>query len=359
MRINPHLAATLFQSTPANTGGRCKGGEYLDNALSVSIHARQYWRAMLLAGALFFAQPVFQSTPANTGGRCAVWAASLAQAREFQSTPANTGGRCARGLGLVDVDARVSIHARQYWRAMLGAGHAFPTGQPVSIHARQYWRAMRRSRPNAQASLSFQSTPANTGGRCGNCPGISLSIETVSIHARQYWRAMQEFSATLTRMGVFQSTPANTGGRCRLMRWRVLRWSCFNPRPPILAGDAPRTPPCGSQAPTFQSTPANTGGRCLNRRCAHWPRLMFQSTPANTGGRCQKPASKTAAAPCFNPRPPILAGDAVCIQSPRACSVFQSTPANTGGRCFFPHGADRGQRSFNPRPPILAGDAWG
>ena len=64
-----------------------------------------------------------------------------------------------------------------------------------------------------------------------------------------------------------------------------LFWS-FNPRPPLLAGDAP-----GSRA-----RPARTAVSIHARHCwraMQWPmrsqswRLWFQSTPAIAGGRCQ------------------------------------------------------------------------
>ena len=60
----------------------------------------------------------------------------------------------------------VSIHARQYWRAMLPGEHQGVALALVSIHARQYWRAM-PEQPFAVA--------------------VGLRV---SIHARQYWRAM-------------------------------------------------------------------------------------------------------------------------------------------------------------------------
>ncbi len=84
----------------------------------------------------------------------------------------------------------------------------------VSIHARHYWRAMRW-------------VPDDLG-----CDGI------VSIHARHYWRAMPRAESTGDSATAFQSTPAITGGRCRPRALRVRRWPCFNPRPPLLAGDA-------------------------------------------------------------------------------------------------------------------------
>jgi len=61
----------------------------------------------------------------------------------------------------------------------------------------------------------------------------------------------------------------------------------------------------------------------------------------------------------FNPRPPLLAGDAVTTWGGRYCwQLFQSAPAIAGGRC--PQQLRPGVVvlwRFNPRPPLLAGDA--
>ena len=40
------------------------------------------------------------------------------------------------------------------------------------------------------------------------------------------------------------------------------------------------------------------------------PLFLFQSTPANTGGRCRAAVQQWEREGGFNPRPPILAGDA-------------------------------------------------
>ena len=141
------------------------------------------------------------------------------------------------------------------------------------------------------------------------CSASASSCRHVSIHARQYWRAMRPPSDRSNLRWWFQSTPANTGGRCLDDFAKTRNYDGFNPRPPILAGDA---------------------------RCRWW------AHPALA---------------CFNPRPPILAGDACAAtiadtasavsiharqywRAMRVCQIvcgltlqFQSTPANTGGRC--------------------------
>ena len=180
----------------------------------------------------------FQSTPANTGGRCQARAAPSPRAGCFNPRPPILAGDAQRRRASCS-GAHVSIHARQYWRAMPGAlavrdGLAF-----VSIHARQYWRAMPRGHLHPrQPDRRFQSTPANTGGRCqaalpthACCLGFNprppilagdavcqfpeFKCLTVSIHARQYWRAMPLKCSAAVLHELFQSTPANTGGRCR------------------------------------------------------------------------------------------------------------------------------------------------
>ena len=109
--------------------------------------------------------------------------------------------------------------------------------------------------------------------------------------------------------------------------------SCFNPRPPLLAGDA-----------NFVQLIAQR--RAVSIRARHCWRAM---PTQNTIGLAFKR---------FNPRPPLLAGDARSFfRQRRNRYLFQSAPAIAGGRCgrVLP---DRGRPgSFNPRPPLLAGDA--
>ena len=90
----------------------------------------------------------------------------------------------------------------------------------------------------------------------------------------------------------------------------------------------------------FQSTPAIADGRCEPGQVNRYGDEVFQSTPAIADGRCgggrkhqQHPADR------FNPRPPLLTGDALAV--PRAASsakVFQSTPAIADGRCLLKAG---------------------
>ena len=256
-------AVGAFQSTPANTGGRCLTGAVLANSdASVSIHARQYWRAMhvigrraIAFGACFNPRPpilagdasaarVPASAPAGFNPRPPIlagdagadngaqhhglvsiharqyWRAMqhgqrrLARLQRFQSTPANTGGRCLGGVG----DGGDGLRRFNPRPPILAGDASLAFGQRfffvVSIHARQYWRAMRSHGDQPPRMVVFQSTPANTGGRCHDAQLLNLVIAHVSIHARQYWRAMRHGLPVAGELFAFQSTPANTGGRC-------------------------------------------------------------------------------------------------------------------------------------------------
>ena len=109
----------------------------------------------------------------------------------------------------------------------------------------------------------FQSAPAIAGGRCADVPGLAgskvVSIRArhcwramqadlrdhargagVSIRARHCWRAMPTISGKYPFAIRFQSAPAIAGGRCAMPRTRWCPACRFNPRPPLLAGDAPR-----------------------------------------------------------------------------------------------------------------------
>ena len=203
----------------------------------------------------------------------------------------------------------------------------------VSIRARHCWRAMQGEKVCIASFEMFQSAPAIAGGRCVRKRFIDLD-ELVSIRARHCWRAMPLPS--------------------RDMPWA---FKCFNPRPPLLAGDA-ASHDRDVWHDVFQSAPAIAGGRCPGIHHTQETRVMFQSAPAIAGGRCARRHSPANCQPevsirarhcwrampsafwvpphrpCFNPRPPLLAGDARLIQAHR-----------------------RPITGFNPRPPLLAGDA--
>ena len=85
---------------------------------------------------------------------------------------------------------------------------------------------------------------------------------------------------------MFQSTPAITGGRAPNHRAKACRTTCFNPHPPLLAGEPP---------------------------------------PATLPGLAHR---------CFNPHPPLLAGEPASRPKSAKYTAFQSTPAITGGRAL-------------------------
>ena len=227
---------------------------------------------------------------------------------------------------------------------------------------------------------------------------------SVSIRARHCWRAMRKSTSGKMLCGLFQSAPAIAGGRCRDIPRRIKEYHGFNPRPPLLAGDASaptsRSRVCGRFNPrppllagdAYSSSP-QTRGQGVSIRARHCWRAMrpkspratslptFQSAPAIAGGRCPGNRGRRGSPGRFNPRPPLLAGDAsqrrvrqaarfVSIRArhcwramrcykalPQCCLMFQSAPAIAGGRCprWAPPSAS--SPSFNPRPPLLAGDA--
>ena len=86
--------------------------------------------------------------------------------------------------------------------------------QEVSIHARQYWRAMPVSVAFSLATAAcFNPRPPILAGDAESEAAMEDG-QLVSIHARQYWRAMPAAQVLYDRVKLFQSTPANTGGRC-------------------------------------------------------------------------------------------------------------------------------------------------
>ena len=232
-----------------------------------------------------------------------------ARKSQFQSTPAITGGRDHRYLA-DQVPASVSIHARHYWRARL------------------------------------------------RCRRLRRGLQAVSIHARHYWRARPAALRQNLTFHKFQSTPAITGGRdarpCRMSRCPT----SFNPRPPLLAGETGRRGAGGA------------GGHVSIHARHYWrarlPVVMvgmegmeFQSTPAITGGRDTWLPPVGQPGRCFNPRPPLLAGETASCSPCRLFDPFQSTPAITGGRDHPRAGFPASWASFNPRPPLLAGETKG
>ena len=184
-----------------------------------------------------------------------------------------------------------------------------------------------------------------------------MASKLVSIRARHCWRAMRRSTSTWQWADEFQSAPAIAGGRCHQPDRAGRHRRCFNPRPPLLAGDAAWRCWCSPGCSGFNPRPPLLAGDA-------WCWCATASTRAS-----------------FNPRPPLLAGDAVrmlvrvagievsirarhCWRAMRhliddavTLYLFQSAPAIAGGRCRRGATQRYGGSSFNPRPPLLAGDA--
>ena len=348
---------------------------------------------------------MFQSAPAIAGGRCADKPCiCCGQPLGFNPRPPLLAGD-AQSLGGPIAAAIVSIRARHCWRAMLPDSpilYSVPDGfnprppllagdarracasalrYAVSIRARHCWRAMHTPGQAVEPADVFQSAPAIAGGRCTPARLRLWRIWIVSIRARHCWRAMRSSLENSRRLSEFQSAPAIAGGRChRNLRqrrhrrrvsirarhcWRAMRRTAgrrgagrgFNPRPPLLAGDASNQGSVDSNN-RFQSAPAIAGGRCRKFWFRLHAAILFQSAPAIAGGRCRYKGKELQ----YRGRVSIRArhcwramrgyslhrqgGRRVSIRARHCWRAMPSWPVHRSCHC-----------RFNPRPPLLAGDA--
>ena len=187
----------------------------------------------------------------------------------------------------------------------------------------------------AAKATKFQSAPAIAGGRCLRGPDHGLSLGRVSIRARHCWRAMRcRARRTEPPPCCFNPRPPLLAGDAdgRSGRRRCRR--CFNPRPPLLAGDARRLV-----------------GLCLAQQVSIRARHCWRAMRVTAGAGAGIGAG-------FNPRPPLLAGDA----SPSASSANATAVSIRARHCWRAMRRCPGSRwtgsCFNPRPPLLAGDAF-
>ena len=180
----------------------------------------------------------------------------------------------------------------------------------------------------------------------------------------------------------FNPRPPLLAGDAPKRAWSAWPTTSFNPRPPLLAGDAGvrrlqggehavsirarhcwRAMPCqrwtSSSPSSFQSAPAIAGGRCEETARKAAAKAEFQSAPAIAGGRCFCVPATPAVPPGFNPRPPLLAGDARGVTRSCGCLRRVSIRARHCWRAMrYSARVMRGDKvGFNPRPPLLAGDA--
>ena len=275
----------------------------------------------------------------------------------------------------------VSIHARHCWRAnRSGAAHSGGL-VGVSIHARHCWRANPAHGVVDGQAIGFQSTPAIAGGRirpkppawpppscfnprppllagessmqttghpwhrcfnprppllAGESHRAHLPIlgQVVSIHARHCWRANREVVAA-----------------------GALDQASFNPRPPLLAGESTG---CRNseirEAVSIHARHCWRANRYAPGEPGYGPAVSIHARHCWRANRC-RPATLAVFCLCFNPRPPLLAGESgQPIKSPWGM-WFQSTPAIAGGRIAVSRRRLSGSKSFNPRPPLLAGES--
>ena len=180
----------------------------------------------------------------------------------------------------------------------------------VSIRARHCWRAIRQSSTSLRWRRLFQSAPAIAGGRSFMAVLHPQETVVVSIRARHCWRAIRA-PPKVCHWVLVVSIRAR---HC----WRAIRhhpgvhgrfcW-CFNPRPPLLAGDPLLFGKVGSQAGAV-SIRARHCWRAIRASPADGVEVrMFQSAPAIAGGRSFSKGFLWLPRERFNPRPPLLAGD--------------------------------------------------
>ena len=349
---------------------------------------------------------------------------------KFQSAPAIAGGRCRSTGGAAVPALDVSIRARHCWRAMHQACAAGGARHAVSIRARHCWRAMPGySLQDVTATIEFQSAPAIAGGRCA---GRALQGDAQTcFNPRPPLLAgdAAAVSVASSTKSPFQSAPAIAGGRCRGAGGLELAYAGFNPRPPLLAGDAPLHRPAHARVQVSirarhcwramhvgahhfaailgVSIRARHCWRAMRVAAGDHDRLRLVSIRARHCWRAMHEVRRTKGLPpvvsirarhcwramhgcdgvhsvpqkvsirarhCWRAMPGILdllrAGFMVsirarhCWRAMQAAAIakpapakFQSAPAIAGGRCHARPAGQQCHDGFNPRPPLLAGDA--
>ena len=273
-----------FNPRPPLLAGECHRHIHIRLAQFVSIHARHCWRANATPRACATWTPAgFNPRPPLLAGEWSAGSATSSPSRTFQSTPAIAGGRMS-SIVLKHQMQTVSIHARHCWRANVFDVALRTNSELVSIHARHCWRANAPAAARNLQSATFQSTPAIAGGRMPSAQGLNRSPRR------------------------FQSTPAIAGGRMPIHRRQVPGHPRFNPRPPLLAGEW-RCVVVNAYVAQVSIHARHcwraNGASFWSPPCRAW----FQSTPAIAGGRMPSATWPACRSRCFNPRPPLLAGE--------------------------------------------------
>ena len=324
----------------------------------------------------------FNPRPPITAGESSAGSSWLMRCTRFNPRPPITAGE-----SIAASDKTAIRHYRFNPRPPITAGESM-----TSAHLQR-------------GCVTFQSAPANYGGRIVDGGSNRAGAGDVSIRARQLRRANRScYQAAVVQ---FQSAPANYGGRISL---RGLRSTGFNPRPPITAGESwlnrqvrsiravsirarqlrrANHVEYGSSAadPLTVSIRARQLRRANRRGVAHpcADAVGFNPRPPITAGESHQALARLKSrSHCFNPRPPITAGESgLPALYSSIHSMFQSAPANYGGRIVMltrlivhsdysfqsapanyggriasgPFSMPRYLTSFNPRPPITAGES--
>ena len=164
------------------------------------------------------------------------------------------------------------------------------------------------------------------------------SAARVSIHARHYWRARPWAVPIDLLANPFQSTPAITGGRDNQQGVLDVNRLCFNPRPPLLAGETRAWGPHGAGDRGFNPRPPLLAGEtytssqndpvtCVSIHARHY----WRARPRIHAGGRQSADVSIHARHYWRARP-------ISTQRGVNLSPFQSTPAITGGRDMGGHG---------------------
>mgnify|MGYP001237549605 CR=1 FL=1 len=346
----------------------------------------------------------FNPRPPLLAGESSLRPTTRPAGQGFNPRPPLLAGESVSAVAL-RIDNRVSIRARHCWRANppLRLLHQSPRGsfnprppllagesklsrqqEPTTDcfnprppllageSVREAWRASKVADGSIRARHCWRANPSSAAPWA--------LAKGVSIRARHCWRANPVEPLAVALDALFQSAPAIAGGRIGACPLSCRRWWCFNPRPPLLAGES-----------RFGAAPAVV--LCVSIRARHCWRanpdhrhdavvLVGVSIRARHCWRANRsPAGCRCTACCFNPRPPLLAGESLMVgvgvpgrwfQSAPAIAggritaglegwkkerKFQSAPAIAGGRISPTHAAKCPQACFNPRPPLLAGES--
>ena len=200
--------------------------------------------------------------------------------------------------------------------------------------------------------ILFQSAPANYGGRIRPVSATPRSYH-VSIRARQLRRANTWGNKPL-RPTCFNPRPPITAGESRWSLARAERDGCFNPRPPITAGESPNSTKRSRLAKCFNPRPPITAGETTRLTNAGYlsvsirARQLRRANPRGRDGPVPHVSIRARQLRRANPR--STSGVA------NGMKLFQSAPANYGGRIHAKIPAYE-HDGFNPRPPITAGES--